>query len=145
MGEVKPGTETTFGSMILCLDRRGQVTVDGVKPVDPIGGITIEESGVRPSPYWKGKPAIGVYSGDLEHNRFHAGQTVDVTCDLHTGRGYELAVAVSMSDSTEARMSGVQVTYTSGGQQRSVEYPLTMYLCPHKIRGSRTCAADDAA
>ncbi len=99
---------------------------------------------MRPSPFWRGTgTAIGVQNGDLKANGFQVGRTVDVTCN-HRGRGYELAVAVSMSDKTEARMSGVGVTYASDGQRETVTYPLTIFLCPHKVRGARTCAADDA-
>jgi hypothetical protein len=145
MGKVKPGAETTFGSMIMCLDRQGQITVTGARPVDAQGGIRIDQFGLRPSPFWRGGgTGIGVQYGDLSANGFQVGRTVDLTCNHH-GRGYELAVTVSMPDSTEARMSGVEITYTSDGQQETVTYPLTIFLCPHKIRGSRTCAADDAA
>ena len=144
MGRVEAGAETSFGSMIVCLDRRGQVTITGVQPQDPSGGIRIDEFGVRPSPFWKHRTSIGAYDGDLGHNHFKAGRTVDVTCNVKNGRGYELAVAVSRRDSTEARMDGVKVTYTSAGQTRSVTYPLTIYLCPGRIRGERTCAKDPA-
>jgi hypothetical protein len=145
MGKVQPGVETSFGSMILCLDRQGQITVTGASPVDAQGGIRIDQFGVRPSPFWRDTgTGIGVQNGDLRANGFQVGRTVDVTCN-HGGRGYELALAVSMSDSTEASMAGVEITYTSAGQDRSLTFPITLFLCPHKIRGARTCAADDAA
>jgi hypothetical protein len=143
-GKMKPGAENSFGGMILCLDRQGQVTVTGAKPVNPEGGIQIDQFGVRPSPFWQGGISFGQANGDLSQNHFKAGRTVDVTCNRH-GRGYEFAVTVSMSDSTQARMTGVEITYTSAGQDRSLTFPVTLFLCPHKIRGSRTCAADDAA
>jgi hypothetical protein len=139
MGRVEAGAETSFGSMILCLDRRGQVTITGVQPRDPSGGIRIDEFGVRPSPFWKHQTSIGAYHGDLEHNHFKAGRKVDVTCNVRTGRGYELAVSVSMSNGPQARMDGVEVTYTSAGETRSVTYPLTIYLCHGEIRGERAC------
>lgn len=145
LGKIKPGAEASFGSMIVCLDRDGQVTIDGVKPVDPEGGIRVDQFGVRPSPYPKHEPSIGAYKGDLEHNGFKAGRQVNVTCDMKTGRGYELAVAVSMPDSAQARMSGVEVLYTSAGQRESVTYPITVFLCPGIIHGSRSCAQGDDA
>jgi hypothetical protein len=38
MGKVRPGVETSFGSMIMCLDRPGSITLTGAKPVDPRAG-----------------------------------------------------------------------------------------------------------
>jgi hypothetical protein len=51
------------------------------------------------------------------------------------------STGVSTSSHAEARMRGVRVTYTSGGHERSVTYPITLFLCPEKIHGSRTCKA----
>jgi hypothetical protein len=144
-GNMMPGAENSFGGIIVCLDRKGQVTITGAKPVNPEGGIRIDQFGVRPSPFWKGGVGIIGQYGDLTHNHFKIGHTVDVTCDRKTGRGYEFAVAVSMPDSTQARMTGVEITYTSAGQERSLTLPVTLFLCPHKIRGSESCRADDAA
>jgi hypothetical protein len=144
-GHMMPGAENSFGGMVVCLDRKGQVTITGAKPVNPKGGIRIDQFGVRPSPFWKGGAGIIGQYGDLAHNHFKIGRTVDVTCDRKTGRGYEFAVAVSMSDGTEARMTGVEIAYTSAGHHRSLNFPITLFLCPHKIRGSESCRADDAA
>jgi hypothetical protein len=142
-GKMKPGAENSFGGMVVCLDRPGSITLTGAKPVDPEGGIRIDQFGVRPSPFWKGRVSFGQDNGDLAQNHFRAGRTVSVTCGPH-GRGDEFAVTVSMPDSAQARMTGVKIEYTSAGQERSLIFPITLFLCPHKIRGARTCAADDA-
>jgi hypothetical protein len=144
-GRVKPGVKTSFGGMVLCLDRTGSVTVTGAEPVNPTGGIRIDQYGVRPSPFWKGGTGIGVQAGDLAHNGFKAGRKVNVTCDPKTGRGYELAITVAMPDTTEAKMTGVKVDYTSAGQQKSVIFPITLFLCPHVIQGNGTGCHDTAA
>jgi hypothetical protein len=139
-GKMKPGAENSFGGMVVCLDRPGSITLTGAKPVDPEGGIRIDQFGVRPSPFWKGRAGILGQYGDLAHNHFKMGRTVDVTCDPRTGRGYEFAVTVSMPDSTQARMTGVKIDYTSAGQDRSLTFPITLFLCPHKIReGADLC------
>jgi hypothetical protein len=143
LGHVQPDDVQSFGSMILCLDRKGSVTLTGVQPVQPHGGVQIKEWGVRPSPWWKHDhgTGIGALHGDLAHNHFAIGRKVSVTCDPATGRGYELAVSVSMPDRTPASMRGLHVEYDSNGQQRSLDYPITILLCPRGEVGD-TCVAD---
>jgi hypothetical protein len=144
-GKLEPGAENSFGGMVVCLDRPGSVTITGVKPVNPTGGIRIDQFGVRPSPFWKGRASFGQANGDLAHNHFRAGRTVDVTCDRRTGRGYEFAVTVSRPVSAKGRMTGVEIDYTSDGQRRTLIFPITLFLCSHKLSGSGTCPADHAA
>lgn len=128
LANVKPGQDGTFGSMVVCLDKPGSVTITGVKPVDPQGGIRIDEFGVRPWTH------LGILFklGNLEANHFHPGRTVDVVCNKKTGAGYELAVAISRPSGAPAGMGGVVINYTSDGDKGSLTIPNTgMVLCPH--------------
>lgn len=148
MGHVRPHDVTSFGGMVVCLDRHGSITVTGVQPVQAQGDMRITEWGVRPSPWWRPGPlrptgentaGIGALKGDLEHNHFTVGRKVNVTCDVKTGRGYELAVSLSLIGTAGATFKDLKVSYISEGEHRSFVFPITLELCPATIDVENNC------
>jgi hypothetical protein len=120
-----------FGSMILCLDRPGSAVVTSVSPLDASGGFRVVDFGLRPSPFWKHTGAgVGDAPGGLERNHFQAGRTLPVTCDAKTGRGYELGVVVERTGPGKAVSQGFHIGYRSDGHDSSLNFPLTVVLCP---------------
>jgi hypothetical protein len=144
------GDLMTFGSMVVCLDRPGVVTVMAVVPVGG-AGVAVSEYGLRPSPFWTHKGSgIGDAQGDLQQNHFPSHSTATLVCDAKTGRGYELGVVLKKLDNGPATLKGFKISYrSSGGHQGSILYPLGIVLCPGgllpagvssepKCRGART-------
>ena len=129
--DLPTGTEISYGSIIVCLDRPGEIEVTDVAPLDP-KNIRVDEYGLRPSPYWRHKPGLGDAVGDLRSVHFSSGHTTTYVCNPKTGRASELGVVVQSEASGPASLSGFKITYRSGDRQGTLDYPLGIVLCTGK-------------
>lgn len=135
---IQHGQPVSFGSIILCLERPGSATVVQVELVEPRGGIHVAAFAVRPNPYPRGEPAIGVERADLPSMGLDvsAQQIVDSACPdpdtVETWQGgSELAFQVAYDAAAAGSAAAVRVTYTvASGRARSFEIPYGVQVCP---------------
>ena len=131
MEGARPLEVDSFGSMLVCLDRVGAVTIESVAPAHEQGTARIVAWAVRGS----SNDEIGAEHGDLAHNGFRkAGRTVSQTCNAATGRSDELAVTLSQPDARGSVITDLTIHYVSQGRWESYVYPTTLAVCPHDVR-----------
>jgi hypothetical protein len=128
----------TFGSIILCLEEAGSVTVRTVELVEPSGSVRLESFALRPNPFVRQQPGVGAERSTLEDLEFDvsAKQVVDTECagageDETWDGGSELAFQVSYDGTSEAASASLNVTYEyAPSTTRVLAIPFGVALCP---------------
>jgi len=86
--QVGIGPEVVAGDMFFCLDRPGEIVVDGV---EPIGDLKMTNFAIRPNPSLSGGTFAGTQKGTFETTEIvHDDRPLTAVCSPGTGRGYEL-------------------------------------------------------
>lgn len=140
-GRVEPDVPLSMGSIILCLDRPGDVTITDVAPLHPVGTITVQTFAVRPSPFMRTPPglALGDDIGPLGKFGFHGNHVVPIVCDSRKGAGYELGLQITKPTRRPAAAAGWIVTYTSHGKLYHVQVPPEVKLCSEESADEGAC------
>ena len=142
----KPDAPYSFGSLILCVDRPGTVTIEHVTLKTAGPGIHLDAFAVRPNPYLHGQQALGEADASLTASGFapKKNQGVDSTCltqkeqntpstwaaAAEKGRGgVELAMQYSSTATKTQTASGIVVQYLSGSHQETLTIPFAVTLC----------------
>ena len=142
------GDTVSIGSMVVCLNKPGSITIEKVQAVHAIG-LRVTGWGLRPNPLWKfpGSPdpsdvggQLGIERTPLRRIGFNAGDVLEVPCGKH-GEGYELAVQVGKTTTGEAGASGWMVTYRTEGKTKTFVFPIAVKLCNEKVSWSKKCRA----
>jgi hypothetical protein len=128
----------TFGSIILCLEEAGSVTVRTVELVEPSGSVRLDSFALRPNPFVRQQPGVGAERSTLEELEFDpsVAQVVDTECpgegeDETWDGGSELAFQVSYDGSTETASASLNVTYEyASSGSRVLAIPFGVALCP---------------
>lgn len=127
---VVPNDSLSFGSMMLCLDKPGAVTVTSVSPFRATGHITVHDFMLRKNPLWAHTGAsLLEANSNLARAGFRGARRVDVVCDHRIGRGYELGVQISKPTDTPASLKGFTIEYHSQGETGQLLFPYTIVLC----------------
>lgn len=113
------GRVQSLGYDMLCLTRRGSVTIDKVTPARGSSGIAIDSFAVRPNPYVRGEVGLGLCPGDLRQNNFSDSRTVDAACRAGDRGGDELGVQLHTT-SPVAHLTGLRMGYHIGNIPWSV-------------------------
>lgn len=132
----KAGQSYSFGTLPLCLVRRGRAMVTDVEPVRPHGGLRVVDFAVRPLT----ADLFGSAASSLPATGFGGGRVVDELCDGKPG-GAELAIELTKTGSGNARMSGVLIRYRANGRAGSVLIPFTVVLCAAANQDVPECRA----
>jgi hypothetical protein len=141
---VHKGDTVTIGSMVICLDKAGSVTINDVTAV---GAVGLEQTGwaIRPNPSWQPSPTtgrgqLGVARRSLAQLEFPDSHVVDQKC----GQGpesYEVGVQVQKTTTGEAGLHAVKVTYTSNGDTKTYVFNLGVRLCNEAKSWAKACHA----
>jgi hypothetical protein len=131
-----------MGSTI-CLDHSGTVEITGVAPVRP-HGLRVSGFAVRPNQNWKPTQGVrGEFLGDVRAPLRHLGftsTTVDVACERHTPKGYELAVRLVKTTAGPAVAYGWVVSYRAeSGHTGTLTVPFGVLLCPARSADAKRC------
>ena len=140
VGNVAPGAPVVWGSVLVCVSEPGTATITSVEPVDPVGGLTVDDFAVRPNPWKAGVDAVGAAHSDLEHLGFGTAKTVDVPCGSPE-IGMELAIQASRPREENAASYGWKVTYSAQGDTGTFEIPVSVQLCGDGPAWKPDCAA----
>lgn len=132
--QTEPDRPYSFDDITLCLEQEGSVVVTDVVPIEPTGGMQVVGFAVLPAR--EGSPINYVErnSQRLIDAGFPAEgpMVVDSVCpsdDPSAGRLYLLGIEVMRSDAEAGTVRGFRVTYESGGESATAEYPLGLALC----------------
>lgn len=127
---VKPGRPVSVGEMSICLTRPGKVTITGVKPVEPVGQVTVQAYAVRPNPSMRGGEFLGGDQGTLSSHGFTKSHLVDGVCRKNDGStSYELGLQLTKPTSAATGVAGWDVAYRSEGHAAVLRLPFAVALC----------------
>lgn len=125
--------------MFLCLSEPGRVRIASVRPLKPVGHITVERFAVRPNPlaYHTGD-MVGDSGKSLAQLGFSGSHVMHILCGKSdVGHGYELALQLSRPTRRDVEAYGWVITYRSGGDVKKFTFPLAVGLCTNT--GARAC------
>jgi hypothetical protein len=128
--QVNEHRDWLIGSMVVCLDRAGSVTVT-VTGVTAYGGdVAVTGFALRPNPFPAGGQMLGSAVDGFAAEGLHPGPaTVTVVCDSAPGAGDELVVQLHSDGQATTKAQGLAVAYTSEGQPGELKIPLGLVLC----------------
>lgn len=126
------------GSLLLCLDRPGKVTVTDVQAYG--GHLRLAGWALRPNPFQHGGQMIGSIYGNLASTGVVSTPSVTQACSPTTGAGSELIVSLHATVNETAKAAGLAVTYSApGARGRTVKVAHGLSLCAPADRATPAC------
>jgi len=138
----------SFGGIIICLDRPGEVSIERVAVEPDKPGIRIDAFALRANPYLRGKEGVGEVNAPLEKLGFTPGRphivksvcltekesnNQDAAASIHAvnqGRGgSELVMQYSRQSAETRTATKLIVDYRSAGKARRLVIPWAVTLC----------------
>ena len=128
----------SFGSIPICVEGAGEVTIDRVTPINPQAGFRISAFATRPL----SNNMIGALPTSLANSGFGGGPTVRERCS--TGEfdaGSELAIETVKTDASNARADGLTIRWHTNEQSGELVIPFHIALCQGEDESVAACTS----
>lgn len=136
------GQKFSFGGLVVCLTRPGQVRVDAVTARDAIGGLQVTDFALRPNPVLRHRVGLRDSRRPLDATGFRGDHIASLRCSRRTQRGEELGLEVSKSSEGNARSTGWVLHYRWHGKPKRLTIPMRLVLCADPDVEAKGCALE---